>query len=241
MTNRQDAMEWLEAATSRLEATTDQIGADDLLAASALPGWSRAHVLAHIAGNANGLRSLLLAARSGEALRMYANPNARVADITAGAARPHDVILADVVESARRLRAEARSMPEPAWAATVTFTSGQPSAPGQPSARSFPAGRLLYLRLVEVEVHHVDLAMGYSFSDTPTALSEWLLDDFCHRCGGALARGDDGQWTATISDEARSWRCAGSTPDLLAWLAGRSAGAGIESDGEGLPRLTGLG
>ncbi len=235
MTNRQDAMEWLEAATSRLEATTAQLGASDLSAASALPGWSRAHVLAHIAGNANGLRSLLLAARSGEALRMYANPNARVADIEAGAARPHDVILADVVESARRFRAEVRAMPEPAWANTVIFSSGQPNA------RSFPAERLLYLRLAEVEVHHVDLAMGYGFTDTPTELSEWLLRDFSHRCGGALARGQDGQWTATITDEARSWQCSGSTPDLLAWLAGRSAGAGIESDGEGLPRLAGLG
>jgi len=235
MTNRQDAMEWLEAATSRLEATTAQIEASDLLAASALPGWSRAHVLTHIAGNANGLRSLLLSARSGEALRMYANPNARAADIATGAARPHDVIVADVVESARRFRAEARSMPEAAWAATVTFTSGQPNA------RSFPAEELLYRRLTEVEVHHVDLAMDYSFSDTPTALGEWLLDDLGRHCGATLARGQRGQWTATISDDARSWQCSGSTPDLLAWFAGRSAGAGVQSDGEGLPRLSGFG
>ena len=55
--------------------------ADPLAAPSLLPGWSRAHVVAHVAGNAVALLNLLTWARTGVETPMYADDAARNADI----------------------------------------------------------------------------------------------------------------------------------------------------------------
>src|SRR5437879_504555 len=113
-------------ATGRLAASVDGLDPIDLDGSSRLPGWTRGHVLTYLARNADGLRNLLLAARTGEPLKMYASPVTRVADIDAGAARSPEVIIADVLESSRRFIVEARALPTAAWAALVPFSSGQP-------------------------------------------------------------------------------------------------------------------
>ena len=74
----------VDAATSRLLRTAASFDTADLAAASLLPGWTRGHVLAHLARNADGFVNLLTAARTGEALPMYASLEARTADIEAG-------------------------------------------------------------------------------------------------------------------------------------------------------------
>jgi maleylpyruvate isomerase len=148
---------------------------DDLLASSRLPGWSRAHTLVDIARNADGLRNLLLAARTGLEIKMYTSPLARRADIEAGATRPGEVILADVLESAHRFLVEAQAMPEASWSTVVAFTSGGINPP------MIPASRLPEMRLEEVEVHHVDLAIGYEFSNTPDTVADRLITNFARR------------------------------------------------------------
>jgi maleylpyruvate isomerase len=87
-------------ATERLIATA--AGFDDAAVAApcALPGWTRGHVLAHVARNADGLRNLLTWARTGVVTPQYA-PGQREADIAAQADRPAAVQLADIRESAR--------------------------------------------------------------------------------------------------------------------------------------------
>jgi maleylpyruvate isomerase len=56
---------------------------------SLLAGWSRGHVLAHWARNADGQTRMLLAAMRGDLTAQYPGGNAqRHADIEAGAARP---------------------------------------------------------------------------------------------------------------------------------------------------------
>ena len=71
----------LEDSSSRLNSTLSSLVPEDLTRPSGLAGWSRAHVLTHVARNADGLRNLLLAARSRQVLRMYACPTARSADV----------------------------------------------------------------------------------------------------------------------------------------------------------------
>ena len=53
-----------------------------------LPGWSRGHVLAHIAGNADSLVNLLTWAATGVEHPQYASQEARDAAIEAGAGDP---------------------------------------------------------------------------------------------------------------------------------------------------------
>jgi maleylpyruvate isomerase len=63
---------------------------------SRLPGWTRGHVVCHVARNAEGLVRLLHWARTGIETPMYPSAEARVADIEAGAGRPLDEQLDDV-------------------------------------------------------------------------------------------------------------------------------------------------
>ena len=210
----------LEAAQQRLTTSLRELTGDEVLRhPSRLPGWSRAHVLVHIARNAEGLQNLLLAARTGAALRMYSSPTTRAADITVGVDRPSEVIFADVVENSFRFLVEARAMPDEAWSNTVAFTSGVPNPPNMPGVR------VAELRLEEVEVHHVDLDIGYKFSDTPTDLADRLIRNFAARRatqGVPINLGLDEDALAIARGARGAPTVHGRRADILAWLAGRS-------------------
>ena len=55
----------LDTATQRLIDEARLMTGADLQAPSLLPGWSRAHVVAHLARDADAMRSLLIGARAG--------------------------------------------------------------------------------------------------------------------------------------------------------------------------------
>jgi maleylpyruvate isomerase len=214
-------LELLIAATEALDCDVAQLDHRALSLPSALPGWSRAHVLTHLARNADGLRNLLLAARAGVGLRMYASSRARAADIEAGASRPADVVTADVLESDRRFLAEVGAMPIEAWEVLVAFTSGDPDPP------LIPASSIVDMRLNEVAIHHVDLELGYGFSDVPAPVAEVLIRRYVHRYANQGVDVDGVE---------------GPLSDQLAWLAGRGVGDSLSGRGGGpLPVLPNLG
>ena len=74
----------LPGSADRLLATVSKLTDEDLAADSALPGWTRAHVLTHIAQAADSRTGLLLAARAGRVGRQYASEEARAAAVEAG-------------------------------------------------------------------------------------------------------------------------------------------------------------
>ena len=71
----------LDTATQRLIDEARMMASSDLRAPSLLPGWSRAHVLSHLARGADAMRNLLTGARAGQDRPAYASPQARNADI----------------------------------------------------------------------------------------------------------------------------------------------------------------
>ena len=75
----------IEAATSRLLATAKTLSDAEVLAPSGLPGWSRGHVLTHIARNADSLVNLLTWAATGVEHPQYPSMQARDTAIEAGA------------------------------------------------------------------------------------------------------------------------------------------------------------
>lgn len=75
------ALAELAAATDRLLSTVDTFSAADFAAPSVLPGWSRAHVLAHLALNAKGLAGVLSSMDHPQPLPIYASVARRDADI----------------------------------------------------------------------------------------------------------------------------------------------------------------
>lgn len=163
-----DLIEALTASTGALSRSVDELMPTQIAEPSALPSWSRGHVLTHLARNADGLRVLLLAARTGESLSMYASQEARDADIEAGGSRAPQVILADFTHTARSLAHEIAHLPPETWAAPVTFhtTAGLKTA---------PCIDVLDMRLREVEIHHADLDVGHDFAGTATATLHHLL------------------------------------------------------------------
>lgn len=223
------------AATERLIATAATLDDADLAAPSLCPGWTRAHVLTHVARNADALSNLLAWARTGRENPMYPSVEARNADIEAGATRPADEIVDDLRTSADRFVRAVMEMPDDGWERQVRRG---PAATGEP----LPGRRVLWLRLRELEVHHVDLGTGYGPADWPAAFVRRALDETVR----AFGRRDDVPAVTLEIDDAGVEHLGAEAPvtvvgdaaEVLGWLTGRSSGAGLRVDPPGpLPAL----
>jgi maleylpyruvate isomerase len=73
MNEASHSLDRLAAATGRLLATATALGDAQAREPSLLPGWTRGHVLSHIARNADGMVNLLNWARTGTETPMYAS------------------------------------------------------------------------------------------------------------------------------------------------------------------------
>ena len=105
----------LDTATQRLIDDARIMTISDLRAPSLLPGWTRGHVLSHLARGADAMRNLLRGARAGQDRPAYASPEARDADIDRSAAAEAKDLVDDLVGSALALRTVARQLPDTAW------------------------------------------------------------------------------------------------------------------------------
>jgi maleylpyruvate isomerase len=230
MDEARHSLDRLAAATERLLATAAALSDAQAREPSLLPGWARGHVLTHIARNADGLANLLRWARTGTEIPMYASAQSRTADIEAGAGRPAAGLAEDVRASAAAFAAEAAGMPDQAWTAQVRALHGPP----------FPALGVLDRRLSEVEIHHVDLAAGYSPADWPDVFVSGALP----RVAGSFTGREDTPCCQVWAEGAPHGyligpQGSGSPPvvvygppaDLLAWLLGRSSGATLRVTG----------
>ncbi|NUQ32477.1 MAG: maleylpyruvate isomerase family mycothiol-dependent enzyme, partial [Dermatophilaceae bacterium] len=90
------------AETERVVATAASFRNDAVLAPSLCEGWSRGHVLAHLARNADALARVCDVALTGAPGTMYDTPESRDADIAAGARRSADEHATDIRDSAAR-------------------------------------------------------------------------------------------------------------------------------------------
>ncbi|GAA1792642.1 maleylpyruvate isomerase family mycothiol-dependent enzyme [Actinomadura chokoriensis] len=209
----------ISAATQALLATAARLDDADVRGPSLLPGWTRGHVLTHVARNADGGTRLLTWARTGVESYEYASLDARAAEIEEGANRPADTLVEDVRRSADRFAEAFALMPDEAWERTVQWTTG---------ARH-PAARAADARLTEVLVHHVDLDAGFAPGDWPADFTSRMLAGVT----ASFARRDDGpalrlHATDTGEDHGTGDHLVtGPAPSLLAWLLGRSPATGL--------------
>ncbi|GAB2650278.1 maleylpyruvate isomerase family mycothiol-dependent enzyme [Kribbella swartbergensis] len=139
----------------------------DLEGPSLLPGWTRKHVAAHLALNAEALGNLVEWARTGVEKRMYASTDRRNADIEAGARRSSAELLAWFDESARLLTEAMGELTDAQWQARVLTAQGS----------EVPAGQIPWMRAREVMIHAVDLGTGVTFADLPEDFLEELCTD----------------------------------------------------------------
>ncbi|HEY0933064.1 MAG TPA: maleylpyruvate isomerase family mycothiol-dependent enzyme [Trebonia sp.] len=168
----------IDLATQRLLDDARILTETDLRVASVLPGWTRAHVLAHVARGADAMRNLLAGVRSGQDRPAYPGAQARADAIERGAARPAAELRTDLADSAMALRAAFRQLPDDAWTVPVRILDSAP----------FPVAELLTRRLTEVELHHCDLGAGYGPADWPADFAALdLAEPMRSRRAGRLA------------------------------------------------------
>ncbi|WP_416967303.1 maleylpyruvate isomerase family mycothiol-dependent enzyme [Streptomyces sp. 4F14] len=212
-------------ATERLLNAVAGLDNASVAEPSRLPGWSRGHVLAHLARNADALANVF-AGRP-----MYATAEIRDADIERDAPRALDVHLADLRASHARFLAAADVPGD--WSRTVTLRNGTTDS----------ASRVPFRRWIEVELHHVDLGIGYGLKDLPADFTERETAFLADRYAGLAAVPP-----VLLTDGTRTWRTGraadvpevtvtGSGAELLGWLAGRSGESAPVADGGLLPAL----
>jgi len=145
-----------------LEGLTDRVARQPSL----LPGWTVGHVLTHLARNAEASVRRVEAATRGEVVDQYVGgAEGRAAEIDAGADRPADDIAADVADWAHRLDAAFAAVPADCWGRPVRTVEGD----------EHPVGMLPLRRWREVEVHLVDLGLGFTPEDWSPGLVERIL------------------------------------------------------------------
>lgn len=248
------AREGLAAARRASDALRDVVGTMDDVAVhgpSGLAGWTRGHVISHLARNADGLLNLLIWARTGVEHPMYASTADRDADIAEGALRMRQVQQEDLGAASDRFFWAAEKLSESAWSVSL----GQ-----HRSGRDLNAQEVPWLRLIEVLVHMVDLDRGVGFDQAVALAGEQIGTVFDYVLRGYSGRTDVPATRLEVmlpSGEARSWTfgaeglgadglggeglggavrsVSGSASVALAWLTGRSAGENLVGEVPALP------
>ncbi len=221
------AVRVLAEETDRLMDTVKAMDEAAVRAASRCEGWSRAHVLSHLARNADAVGRLVHWARTGEETAMYASPQARDADIEAGSANTVADLEGDVEASADRLLEALMGMTPGGTGVTVRLRGDHPLA----------SHDLPLLRAYEVVLHHLDLGTGHSLAATDGALLDRLLQEATRRLTGRDApamtlRATDG---ATHEVGGGGPEIAGTAAELAAWATRRSSGARLAGELPDLP------
>ncbi len=219
-----DSLAWAGDGAAHLRGLMARMADEAFRAPSLLPGWSRAHVLTHLARNADAMGNLLTWARTGVETPAYASDEARDADIAAGAARPPAEVRADVVASSDRLAAAVRAMPAPAWSAVVRTRQGF----------ELTAADVLWWRAREMWIHAVDLDVGASIADLPAPMLRELIADVVRGvgpkdgCPSLVLRATDGPGEWVLGDGSAG-EVRGTTAGLATWALGRSRGKDLRT------------
>lgn len=230
MTGMAEDVSLVAEHTARLAATARAL--QDVAAASLCEGWTRGHVLTHVARNAEAVGRLAQWAVTGEPQQMYpGGTKARDADIAAGAGRPPGELAEDLVRTADALAPRLEALSGPLSTDRVEMRGGL-----EVDAHTLP-----FLRLRELVFHHVDLDAGFTFEDVEDDLLRRFVDDAVTR----LRRHTDAPRVTLRSSSGGSWSVSGEPPDgvtvtgtsagLLLWLARRDP-SGVSADGP-LPEL----
>jgi maleylpyruvate isomerase len=237
--DRRLALDLLGGASHRLIRTVDGLHGDDWAAPSLLPEWSRAHVVAHLALNAEGLARALRGVVSDDDTgprTMYDSDERRDSDIVDLARAEPSEIRERLLGGTTSLHDAIAAVPEDCWDSRVERT---------PGGRSLPTTALPSMRLREVEIHHVDLDAGYSTAAWSLPFAEHLLDSMDKRVH------PDHAFEVRPLDSARTWLfgsdeaeypvpvVTGPAADLGLWLTGRPAPESVSCSHGELPSIEG--
>jgi maleylpyruvate isomerase len=218
-------LEDLHHCDQRVVRTVDSLTDADWGAPSLLPGWTRAHVVAHLALNAEGFAGALVGLVEGDPVPIYPSNESRDAGINELAAQPPDEIRERFFAATQHFRDVAEQLDDGHWAGTVHRL---------PEGPEWPAAGLVGARRREVEIHHADLGTTYRHTDWPTGFTVALLDQVTAVQDFAVSATDLGR---TWSLGARTPVVSGAASALAWWLIGRGDGSDLVCDQGALPVL----
>ncbi|HEY8059268.1 MAG TPA: maleylpyruvate isomerase family mycothiol-dependent enzyme [Acidimicrobiales bacterium] len=232
MTVDPERLDWFRGGEQYVLDAVADLSDDDLTGPSLLPQWTRAHVVGHLARNADALCNLLAWARTGDPSPMYRSVEERADGIEATAGLAPAALRADLNESVDRLLVAVEAMPAAAWDGEVLTARGRP----------IPASEVPWMRVRESWIHVVDLDTGATFAEQPPTLVEALLAEIA---GWPSAASAQPPLVVTADDLGRSWtlgdgvdavEVSGPAAGVLLWLSGRGDGTGLStSDPSGRP------
>jgi maleylpyruvate isomerase len=213
----------LADATNRLVRTVDAMTEEQYAEPSLLPDWTRAHVVAHLALNAEGLGRAVHGVSSGEPVPVYASNEARDADIEELAAQSPTRLRDRLMAGAGLLADALEHLTDEGWEEEVERV---------PDGMHFTVASIPARRRTEVEIHHADLGLAYTSADWPGDFCAALIPVMTAR----LQDRDEG-FTVVATDLNRTWDVAGGGPeisgtggDLGWWLSGRGGEDRLSGD-----------
>ena len=220
---RQGTERFLDAVASMVDG--------DFEGASRLPGWSSAHVVGHVARNAEALMRLASWARTGVESPMYESREQRKAEIESTAAAGSDVLRRLLVDTAADLDGALEELESASWMSTVRSALG----------RTIPAAEIPWMRIREVWLHAVDIGGDVDFSEFPPWVVDLLLDDTASAlsandgCPSLVLAPSDRTQTWAVGPESSEPRVLELPAAILAeWMTGRLSDADRRS---ALPKI----
>jgi len=217
MTTRHDTaltLPWMHEGTAHLLRSADKLDNDALTGPSRLPGWTRAHVLGHVARNAEALTRLATWARTGVETPMYSDRAQRAAEIEESATKPAATLRAELASTADTLADALDALTAEQWQATVRSALG----------RAIPAAEIPWMRIREVWLHTIDIGTGV---DLPAGVVDLLLDDVTTAlsrkdgCPGITLAPSDRNATWLLGREPAGRTIEAPAAELAVWLTGR--------------------
>jgi maleylpyruvate isomerase len=215
------ALARLEEADKALARTVATFDDESVRRPSLCEGWSRAHVIAHLARNAEALARLVGWAESGVPTQGYASAEARDRDIEESAQQDAVHLRVDLTTASDQFRLRAQRLRGRGDLATVRNLNGMPLGGDQ----------IPWARLREVTYHHVDLDAGFTFADAPPDVVRAGIAEAVDRLSGRVGCPP----LTLLGSDGRRWNVGGGGHEvhgrpaqLLSWLA-RGRVEGLES------------
>lgn len=220
-----------QAAFDRLVRGLDP---ENLQGESLLPGWTRAHVIAHIGYNARALSRLVQWAHTGIENPMYKSAESRADEIDLGSTLSHTGLTRLSSQEAALLDEAWTNLLEDRWAYKVKNAQG----------RMIPISETIWMRARELWLHAIDVNNGATVQDIPRAAAARILQDVLTTWGGR-----DGHYVRAVATDAHAnfqpvregpsepasdiLTVSGTLTDLLTWATGRGHQGVVEINEDG--------
>lgn len=218
--------EWVRHGTHLCRQGIDSLHDRDFTEPSMLPGWTRAHVIAHISLNARAHLNLVRWATTGIETPMYSSMEQRAADIEAAAKHSPAQLRQEFHDSALAWEEGFNAVFDETWDAQVRSAAGQP----------MKLAMVPWLRSREVMIHSLDLGSSVTWADIPDEYSRLLITnivkDRTRRAESRALDLDDGTQCWPVAGEGEPLKVTGTPAALAAYLSGREGPAVQVADAE---------